>query len=169
VGLGRGALYYHISSKEDLLFSIVVHYIEVLVAFGRDLLETEPDPRKRIYSLSRHLIQTIFANLSEMTVCFREADCLTGQRHRIVAELHQAYQDIWMDTMRDGEKKGLFRPLPAVAIKGILGMYFYTFLWLKSGEKKTSGDIADTFADMALSIAEINGRRQEKSASSKAG
>jgi AcrR family transcriptional regulator len=169
VGLGRGALYYHISSKEDLLFSIVVHYIEVLVAFGRDLLETEPDPRKRIYSLSRHLIQTIFANLSEMTVCFREADCLTGQRHRIVAELHQAYQDIWMDTMRDGEKKGLFRPLPAVAIKGILGMYFYTFLWLKSSEKKTSGDIADTFADMALSIAEINGRRQEKSASPKAG
>jgi hypothetical protein len=47
-------------------------------------------------------------------------------------------------------------------------MYFYTFLWLKSGEKKTSGDIADTFADMALSIAEINGRKQEKSASPKA-
>jgi hypothetical protein len=59
--------------------------------------------------------------------------------------------------------------LPAVAIKGILGMYFYTFLWLKSSEKKTSGDIADTFADMALSIAEINGRRQEKSGSPKAG
>jgi len=138
-----------------LLFSIVVHYIEDLVAFGRDLLETEADPRKRIRSLSHHLMQTIFANLPEMTVCFREADCLTGQRHRIVAELHQAYQDIWTDTLRDGEKKGLFRPLPAVAIKGIMGMYFYSFLWLKSTGKKSSGEIADIFADMALSIAEL--------------
>jgi len=43
VGLGRGALYYHISSKEDLLFSIVVRYIEDLVVAGKDTLESEPD------------------------------------------------------------------------------------------------------------------------------
>ena len=37
VGLGRGALYYHISSKEDLLFNIAVRYIEDLVVAGREL------------------------------------------------------------------------------------------------------------------------------------
>lgn len=159
VGLGRGALYYHISSKEDLLFSIVVRYIEDLVVTGRDALETVPDPRKRIYVLSRHLMQTIFANLPEMTVCFREADCLTGQRHRIVSELHQAYQDIWASTLREGEKKGHFRTLPTIAIKGILGMYFYSFLWLKPSGRKSSIEVADVFADMALSIAESRERK----------
>ncbi|MBA2125188.1 TetR/AcrR family transcriptional regulator [Hyphomicrobium methylovorum] len=158
VGLGRGALYYHISSKEDLLFSIVVRYIEDLVAAGRDSLESEPDPRKRIYLLSRKLMATIFANLPEMTVCFREADCLTGQRHRIVSDLHQAYQDIWMNTFREGEKKGLFRPLPTVAIKGMLGMYFYSFLWLKPSGRRSSREIADIFADMALAAAEATDR-----------
>lgn len=159
VGLGRGALYYHISSKEDLLFSIVVRYIEDLVVAGKDTLESEPDPSKRIYLLSRKLMATIFANLPEMTVCFREADCLTGQRHRIVSNLHQAYQDIWTNTFREGEKKGIFRALPNVAIKGILGMYFYSFLWLTPSGKSSSREIADIFADMALAMAESKKRQ----------
>jgi len=154
VGLGRGALYYHISSKEELLFSIVVRYIEELVLSGKDAMASEPDPRKRVFLLSRLLMQCIFANLPEMTVCFREADCLTGQRHRIASDLHKAYQDIWTETLKEGEKKGIFRPLPKVAIKGILGMYFYSFLWLKPGGKQASRDIADVFAKMTLSIAE---------------
>jgi len=158
VGLGRGALYYHINSKEDLLFSIVVRYIEHLVISGRDNLQTVPDPRKRIYVLSRQLMRTIFTNLPEMTVCFREADCLTGQRHRVVSELHQAYQDVWTATLREGEKKGYFRFLPTVAIKGILGMYFYSFLWLKPSGRQSSTEIADVFADMTLSIAESRPR-----------
>jgi len=154
VGLGRGALYYHISSKEDLLFRIVVRYIEDLVSAGRDAIQKEPDPKKRVYVLSRQLLHVIFENLPEMTVCFREADCLTGQRHRIVSGLHQLYQDIWATTLREGETKGIFKPLPTVAIKGILGMYFYSFLWLKPGGKKSPVDIADLFADMVVAIAE---------------
>jgi AcrR family transcriptional regulator len=159
VGLGRGALYYHISSKEDLLFSIVVRYIEDLVTSGQDAIDSEPDPSKRIYLLSRKLMSTIFANLSEVTVCFREAECLTGKRYKVVSDLHQAYQDIWTYTFREGEKKGIFRPLPAVAIKGVLGMYFYSFLWLKPTGKSSSREIADIFAEMALSAAKYsNGR-----------
>jgi AcrR family transcriptional regulator len=154
VKLGRGALYYHISSKEDLLFSIVVRYIEELVIKGREAIENEPDPAKRIYILSRQLMTTIFANLPEMTVCFREADCLTGQRHRIVSDLHQSYQEVWAATLREGEKKGRFRHLPTIAIKGVLGMYFYSFLWLKPGGRQSATEIADVFADMTLSIAE---------------
>lgn len=160
VKLGRGALYYHISSKEDLLFSIVVRYIEDLVIKGREAIETEPDPAKRIYILSRQLMTTIFANLSEMTVCFREADCLTGQRHRIVSDLHQSYQDVWATTLREGEKKGRFRHLSTVAIKGVLGMYFYSFLWLKPGGRQSATEIADLFAEMTLAIAE--GRPKKK-------
>lgn len=154
VGLGRGALYYYISSKEDLLFGIVARHIEALVTFGRDLLIQETQPQKRIRALSRHLTEMIAENLPEMTVCFREAECLTGQRHRIVLELHRTYRNIWKDALADGTGKGLFRPLPAVAVNGILGMHFHSFLWLKSDPVSSSVDLAATFADMAASIVE---------------
>ncbi|MFD1704710.1 TetR/AcrR family transcriptional regulator [Methylopila henanensis] len=154
VGLGRGALYYHINSKEELLFNIVVRYIEDLVIFGQGALVRETDPRQRIRRLSRYLMRVIAQNLPEMTVCFREADALTGQRHKVVSDLHQQYQDVWLRTFKDGESQGLFKTLPAVAIKGILGMYFYSFLWFKSNGRHSPDEVAEIFADMVLAIVE---------------
>jgi AcrR family transcriptional regulator len=150
VGLGRGALYYHISSKEELLFGIVVRYIENLVIFGNGVLQQELDPRLRIRRLSQYLMRVVAQNLPEMTVCFREVDALTGQRRKLVSDLHQQYQDVWTRTLKDGEEKGLFRALPVVAIKGILGMYFYSFLWFKPDGKQSSDEVADIFAEMVL-------------------
>lgn len=154
VGLGRGALYYHINSKEDLLFNIVVRYIEDLVIFGQGTLQKDYDPRQRIRRLSRYLMRVIAQNLPEMTVCFREADALTGQRHKIVSDLHQQYQDVWHRTFKEGEQLGYFKAMPLVALKGVLGMYFYSFLWFKPSGKHTSDEIADIFSDMVLRILE---------------
>jgi AcrR family transcriptional regulator len=121
------ALYYYIKSKEELLFNIVIRYIEDLVIFGQAALHSETDPRERIRLLSHYLMRVIAQNLAEMTVCFREADALTGQRHSIISDLHQQYQDIWCKTFKDGENQGYFKTLPLVAIKGIFGMYFIAF------------------------------------------
>jgi len=152
VGLGRGALYYHINSKEELLFNIAVRYIEDLVIFGQGALQKEVDPRQRIRRLSRYLMRVIAQNLPEMTVCFREAGALTGKRHKIVSDLHQQYQDVWHRTFKDGETQGYFKSLPLVALKGVLGMYFYSFLWFKPSGKHSPDEIADIFADMVLTM-----------------
>lgn len=85
VGLGRGALYYHIGSKEELLYDIVIRYITELVATGSQILRVHTDSHDRITELSRHLMKTIADNVSELTVCFRESEALTGDRRSAVA------------------------------------------------------------------------------------
>lgn len=150
VGLGRGALYYHIRSKEDLLYDIMIRYITDLVMVGHQILEEYSDPRDRITQLSRYMMRTIANNLPELTVCFREADSLTGERHREVSQLHLRYQEVWATTIREGAEQGVFRELPQVALKGILGMYFYSFLWLNPSGRNTSDEIADIFADIVF-------------------
>lgn len=58
-GLGRGALYYHISSKEDLLYDITTAYMTDLVTEARAILEREPSGVPRIRELSRALMGAI--------------------------------------------------------------------------------------------------------------
>jgi AcrR family transcriptional regulator len=152
-GLARGALYYHIGSKEDLLYNIVIRYITDLVDAGHRILAEVQDPPTRIRSLSRHLIRTIATHLSELTVCFREVNALTGERHRLVSELHSQYQAIWSQVLTDGAEKRIFRRLPPVALKGILGMYFYSFLWLKPDGRNGPDEIADIFSDLVFRAA----------------
>ena len=158
VGLGRGALYYHISSKEDLLYDIAIRYITELVDAGQRILAEVQDPQTRLRRLSRHLIRTIATHLSELTVCFREVNALTGERHRIVSKLHSRYQAIWSEVITDGAAKGVFRRLPPVALKGILGMYFYSFLWLKPHGRNGPDEIADVFSDLVFRAVAAPGR-----------
>ncbi|MGE4482845.1 TetR/AcrR family transcriptional regulator [Acidocella sp.] len=150
VGLARGALYHHIGSKEELLYNIVIRYISDLVESGRTISDDMPDPVPRIRLLSRHLMRVIGAHINEMTVCFREVNCLTGERHDVVSQLHAEYQQIWAQAIEDGVSKGVFRPLPSVALKGVLGMYFYSFLWLDPSGRHRPEEIADIFSDLVF-------------------
>ncbi|WP_245409377.1 TetR/AcrR family transcriptional regulator [Methyloceanibacter sp. wino2] len=154
VGLGRGALYYHIGSKEDLLYDIVIRYITALVTAGNTILYEYSDPHERITQLSRYLMRTISEHLSELTVCFREAEALTGERYDEVSRLHADYQEIWARAIKEGAEQGTFRELPPVALKGILGMYFYSFLWLNPNGRQSSDEIADVFADIVFRAAD---------------
>ena len=149
-GLGRGALYYHIGSKEKLLYDIVISYISDLVATGAEIVEGAGTPPEHIRQLSRHMLKVISENLSEMTVCFRESDCLTGDRHSAAMRLHAEYQSLWVKVFDQGFQQGIFRRLPSVATKGLLGMYFHSFLWLNPKGNASAMDIADVFSDIVL-------------------
>lgn len=150
VGLARGSLYHHISSKEQLLYEISVRYIFQLVVSGRAVLDDESDPKRRITTLSAQLMETIFRHKAEMTVCFREVDSLTGERRRVVADMHLEYQRVWEECIEDGAAKGVFRPISVVEVKGLLGIYFYSFLWLDTKRSGRASDIGQKFADLVI-------------------
>jgi len=149
-GLGRGALYHHIASKEELLFDISSKYIAELIEAGWKISASIPDPIERIRALSRHLMGVIATHLSEITVCFREVHALTGERHKIVSKLHADYEGIWRDAISAGVVRGDFRSVDRIAIKGLLGMYFYSFLWLKPKGRKSGDEVGDIFSDLTI-------------------
>ena len=149
-GFGRGTLYHHIESKEDLLHEIASQYISGLVESGHKITNEHPDPIVRLNALSRHLMDVISNSLSEIVVCFREVQSLTGSRHEDVMCMHAEYQKIWSQTIEEGVQKNVFREVDKIAVKGLLGMYFYSCLWLKPDGLQSPEDIADVFSDLVV-------------------
>lgn len=150
VGLGRGALYHHIRSKEDLLYDISRGYIADLAAHAEGVISGNGTPGERLELLGNYLVQMIANRQSELTVCFREAQSLTGERHVEVMALHARYEGAWKHLMREGEQQGMFRPYDPVVLKGLLGMYFYSYLWMKPSGRIGPKAIADRFNLIAL-------------------
>lgn len=151
-GLGRGALYHHIQSKEDLLYDISSRYIKNLVETARRTVAQHPDPEDRIRRLSFDLMETVGLHLAEMTVCFREFEALAGEHYTNISRFHAEYEQIWIDAVSAGVASGAFREIDGekVAVKGLLGMYFYSFLWLNSEGKYKPSEIGEIFADLFL-------------------
>lgn len=154
VQLGRGALYHHIKSKEDILYNITREYISELEALAEATLRSEADPRKRISALGRQLVLKIASHRAELTVCFQEIRSLTEPRRSEVLSLHKRYENAWRETMAEGARLGVFRPYDSIVLKAMLGMYFYSYLWMRTDGNISPALIAEQLNDLALRMLE---------------
>lgn len=149
-GLGKGALYYHIRSKEDLLFDIMTIYMVELIKAARTIEVDGSSVEQRVRSLSSSFMQIMFSSRPEMTVCFREIHALSDVKRRGVMSLHAEYQDIWERVFADGAREGIFRAVSKVESKALLGMYFYSFLWIRPDGAVSLDEIAAQFTGIVL-------------------
>lgn len=148
VGLGKGALYYHIRSKEDLLLDIMTVYMMDLTAAGQAIAESDLSASARLGALANSFMSVMFANRAAMTVCFREVHALGEDRRRMVLRLHSDYLDIWWRILSEGAESGEFRPMTRLETKALMGMFFYSFLWVKTDGATSMDAIAGMFADL---------------------
>lgn len=149
-GLGRGALYYHIGNKEALLFEISTHYLRLLIAAGHALLARPQDAESRLRAYSAQVMRTIADRQAELTVCFREAHAVTGDNRAILQALHRDYEHVWRDLLQAGVDDGVFERADALAVKALLGVHHYSYLWLRPDGRSTPEDIARYFCDLLL-------------------
>jgi AcrR family transcriptional regulator len=150
VGLGRGALYHHIGSKEQLLFEISSRHVVEMVAFGEVLLGSDVSPEEKFRRLSRRLMRTIADNLPELTTFFSEYRALSGERAEHLLDLRRRFEGIWTAILEEGVATGTFRSADPVVVKGLLGLHNYSYLWFDPDGQMSPEEVSDAFCDFAL-------------------
>lgn len=148
--ISRGAFYHHFRSKDDVLDDICTQYMSDLLQNGRDILKHEHDPEHCLQRLGRDLLTVIAANQPELTVCFREIQSLSDERRQKVLNLHQKYESLWKKTVEGGAQAGVLLPYSPVRLKAVLGMYYYSYIWIKPNRADELAQAIDSFNDIAL-------------------
>lgn len=158
-GLGKGALYYHIRSKEDLLYDIMTRYMVELIAGAERIMAEVGEPVARVEALSAALVDAVFDTRSEMTVCYREVHSLGDEKRSAVLHLHGDYSRVWARVLAEGAERGVFRPISRTELKALLGMYFYSFLWIRPDGRESSAEVSATFASLLLRAVRPDGSK----------
>jgi AcrR family transcriptional regulator len=149
-GMGRGSIYHYVNSKDDLLYEITTRYLIELIDAGEHLLEEKLPAEERLRLFSRQVMRVIVDHLPEMTVCFRDLHAVPADRRGGVLDLHRRYEAVWAAILQRGVDDGDFRTADRLAVKALLGLHHYAYLWLHPGGSMSPEDVADFFTDMVL-------------------
>ncbi|MFE3188447.1 TetR/AcrR family transcriptional regulator [Nocardia sp. NPDC059240] len=146
----RGALYYHIGSKEELLFEILRGYIDLVDADARLISESEGDPVDKLRRLMRSHVRLIITHRREVTIHLRDVSALTGNRARDLQRLGADVRQRWQDVMEAGYAIGALRTADRVITNSILSMLNSVIFWYHEEGEHGPDAIAELIATTVL-------------------
>ena len=156
VDIQGASLYAHVTSKQDVLWSIVEQTASRFEA-AADTIEAA-DPGALTFGRGVYLIALVRAHVGVVTddierasVFVHEWRALQGSRREEIARRRDAYEERFRTVIEDGIRSGAFHAVDPVAtaaflltaLNGLVG-------WYKPSGRLPARAIADTFADLAL-------------------
>jgi len=155
VGMLGGSLYYHVESKEALLY-------EIVQASTRGLLSAVHEIAVAPIPASERLRQAILSHLrfcadperSDYAVVFLNEISNLRDRHMrgALLQLVRHYEEFFARIIQDGIERGDFRSDfdVRIVVYAILGMENWALRWLRPDGRLSVKQVAEQFADLVI-------------------
>jgi AcrR family transcriptional regulator len=148
-GLGKGALYHYIRSKEELLAAIHDRVMDEVMAGADRVAAAGGTPSAQLQMLGEELLDVIHRYPDHVWVFLHEFPALTDERAEQFRVRRRAYEHRVEDVVRAGVETGEFRDVdPRLTALAWLGMHNYTYLWLRPGGRLSANDVAQPFSEL---------------------
>ena len=150
LGVTKGALYYHVRNKEEILRLI---YLTVLTASEEPLqhiTEADLSPVEKLRRAVEHQVAVAADRSPAMIVFYREQPHLTGPFAKEITLRKKAYEQYFEHIIEEGQSAGIFQLNvdPKIATFGLLGMCNWLSQWYRPEGQYTHLHIATMFANM---------------------
>ena len=149
-GVRQGALYYHIGSKEELLFQVLKVHVEESLRGESAVVAGDLPPERKLEELIAHHVRTIAEHRDEVVIYLRDAGNLSGDRARELQRLRDEVEELWRQVLAEGVHAGVFRPVDQIEVNGLLGLVNTVYLWYRAAGRFAPGEIAGRFFALAF-------------------
>jgi AcrR family transcriptional regulator len=150
VGVGRGALYHHIGSKELLLFEISMTLLGQATEMTEPIAGSGDPPEVRLRELARALLRHHVTHGDGWSVAIHEARFLSDDHRKEVIAARDEFERIWRDVLDEGAARGLWRPVDGIDVRGVLGTFNSAARWLRPDGPLSPEQVADRYVDLFL-------------------
>ncbi|MEU9456175.1 TetR/AcrR family transcriptional regulator [Streptomyces sp. NPDC048277] len=131
VGLAKGALYYYIGSKENLLVEIQSRVMGPLLARARQIAELDAGPLLRLRLLSESLLTIIFRRLDHIWVYEHDYRSLSGEELETLLGQRSDFEEVVSGLLSEAMEQHVFRTMsPRLATLQFLNLHNHTYQWV---------------------------------------
>lgn len=155
VGVLGGSLYYHVESKEALLYEVMEAATRGLLSALREISQGPKPAAERLRAaIVNHLQFSSAPERSDYAVVFLNEIGNLRHRHmgRALMQLVRHYEESFAAILEDGIAAGEFRAGIDVrtTVFAILGMENWALRWLRPDGRLTAEDVGHQFADLVV-------------------
>lgn len=150
-GIQKSTVYHHFQSKQDLLFDILSHTVDMAMGGLLDIVRSDRAASERMRMAVRHHVVNLVNDLDNVA-CFVEEGKALGIEHReaYVAK-RDAYERCFRQIIEDGMATREFRPLNVrLAGFAILGMCNWLVRWYRPDGSTPAEEIAAHLGELAV-------------------
>jgi len=150
-GLGKGAFYHYIESKEELLAAIHDRVMDEVMLGADRVAAKGGTPSAQLTMLGDELLDVIHHYPDHVWVFLHEFPALTAERAEQFRTRRRKYERRVEAILQAGIDAGEFRAIdPRLTALAWLGMHNYTYLWLDPGGRVSARDVAAQFSGIFI-------------------
>jgi TetR/AcrR family transcriptional regulator, cholesterol catabolism regulator len=168
VGLGRGALYYYIESKENLLVAIQDRVLGPLMAQATRIVGVDARAIVRLRLLSETLLSLILTRVDHIKVYEHDFPQLTGKNLKRVLDQRRQFEGLVQGLLEEAIADGTLREMdPRLAALQFLNLHNHTYQWARTANRRWSvQELSREYCwtllhGMARDSSELSGLEQE--------
>ncbi|MEU5878343.1 TetR/AcrR family transcriptional regulator [Spirillospora sp. NPDC047279] len=147
-GILSGSLYHHFDSKESIVDEILSGFFQEIMSAYRGVIDQGLDPRETIAGLVRLAFGTLEPHRAAITVMQNDWNYLKDmERFAYLTKSEDEVEKMWVDTIKDGQKDGLFREDidPKLTYRMIRDTVWVAVRWFKPGGRLNSKGLAEHY------------------------
>jgi AcrR family transcriptional regulator len=151
VGIRGPSIYKHVSSKQDLLSTIMTTTMDRLLTAQREAISGSSDPAEKVHRATHAHVRYHALHRFETFVGNREIDNLDDPARTRVLEQRSRYESTLRRAINEGRASGVFFvPSARLASFAILDMGMGVPAWFNPRGQNTPDALAELYASMAL-------------------
>lgn len=157
-GLSTAALYHYMGSKDELLVAFMVESMTELTRVALEALAGAEDPAAQLSALVRTHVGFHTVDAQRSLVADDELRAVSDAAFTKVMRLRDGYEQLWAETLERGKRSGEFSFGDArITRLALLEMCSGVARWYSDRGPRHPAEIADSFADLALTM--VSARR----------
>jgi AcrR family transcriptional regulator len=151
VGMGLGAMYYHIDSKEELLARIHEEYVGSIVVELERICAQDLSAVDALHAAGELMMRHLHTYRDHMVAFFTEQRRIRGERFAEVAARRRDFERLVEGLLQRGVDEGTLRAHDLrLTTLAILGMFNYGHQWYRPDGRLAPEEIGRGFIDLVL-------------------
>jgi len=153
LGMQKASLYYHIQSKEDLLYFICKSALEKIRADVEAATQDIPDPLERTRALIVAHVESMLRHKDEHATTLTEMYALSKDRLAQIVALREGYVDLVRSVLQDAQQAGALRKDIGgrYLTLGLLGLLNRVLVWYRRRGPMSPAQLGQLMAVIFLS------------------